>query len=123
MSLFGTDQTFWCYAAVGIAAAIAGLLVFLLVWLPMRRMLGANDRLKQTRAFFVRALLLVILLGAIAPVIGRKVNLPEGSATMEYVWQAAGMLGTTCVVLAIYLFGFVVVMAILAASLGKYRDE
>ena len=123
MGLFGMNQTFWCYAVVSIAATIAGLLVFLLVWLPMRRMLGANDRLKQTRPFFVRTLLLVMLLGAIAPVIGDEVNLSAGSATMEYVWQAAGMLGTTCMVLAIYLFGFVVVMTILAASLGKYRDE
>lgn len=123
MELFGMDRNFLCYAIVFAAAAIAGLLVFLLTWLPMRRMLGANDRLKQTRPFFVRTLFLVMLLSAIAPVVGRKVNLSEGSATMEYVWQAAGMLGTTCVVLAIYLFGFVVVMTILAASLGKYRDE
>ncbi len=124
-------------------AAGLGVVVFLLVWLPMRRLLGANSRLKRARPFFVRTLLLVLLLGAIAPAIDKSLDLDGKSKAakattqaqtaaadtlehedfMQAVWQAAGELEGSFIAAGLYLFGFVVIMAILAATLGKYRDE
>ena len=111
------------YAAYLGAAVLLALIVFLLVWLPMRRLLGANSRLKSARPFFVRALLVILVLGAIAPVVGERPDLPEDAAFMEYVWHAAGNLEDSLVRVGLYLFGFVVVMTILAAALGRCRDE
>ncbi len=114
---------FFSYALFLIMAAAVGLIVFLLVVLPMRRLLGANSRLKQARPFFVMTLLAILILGAIAPAIGESLDLPEGSHFMEYFWRAAGDLDGTVLSVALFLFGYVIVMTVLTAALGRYRDE
>ena len=118
-----TWHDFLGYAVLFALAVVVALIVFLLVWRPVRRLLGANARLQQARPFFIRTLFVVLLLGAIQPVAGKGVSLPEGSAFMEYVWQAAGQLDQTLLIVGLYLFGFVIVMTVLAAALGRYRDE
>ena len=114
---------FFSNALFLIMAAGVGLIVFLLVVAPMRRLLGANSRLKQARPFFVMSLLVVLILGAIAPAIGESLCLPEDSAFLEYFWDAAGDLGGTVLSVALFLFGYVIVMTVLTAALGRYRDE
>ncbi len=114
---------FFSYAMFLVMAAAVGLIVFLLVVAPMRRLLGANSRLKQARPFFVTALLVILILGAIAPVIGESLDLPEDSAFMEYFWSAAGNLDGTVLSVALFLFGYVIVMTVLTAAMGRYRDE
>lgn len=111
------------YLVLFALAAGLGTLVFVLVWLPMSRLLSANSRLKQAKPFFVRTLMLIMLLGAIGPVVGTELNLPKTAAPMEYIWQAAGELQGSFIAVGLYLFGYVVIMTILAAALGKYRDE
>ncbi len=118
-----TYEEFYGYSVLFALAAGLGILVFVLVWLPMSRLLGANSRLQQAKPFFVRTLMLVMLLGAIGPVVGKGLDLPEGAAPMEYIWQAAGQLQNTFIAVGLYLFGYVVIMTILGATLGKYRDE
>ena len=111
------------YLALFALAAGLGILVFVLVWLPMSRLLSANSRLQRAKPFFVRTLMLIMLLGAIGPVVGEGLDLPKTAAPMEYIWQAAGKLQNSFIALGLYLFGYVVIMTILAAALGKYRDE
>lgn len=118
-----TYEEFYGYSVLFALAAGLGTLVFVLVWLPMARLLGANSRLQQAKPFFVRTLILVMLLGAVGPVVGEGLNLPETAAPMEYIWQAAGELESSFLAVGLYLFGYVVIMTILAATLGKYRDE
>ena len=109
------------YGAELLLAVIVALAVFLVVLGPMRRLLGANARLKQARPFFTRALFVVLLLGALAPVIGDRPA--EADSCMEYVWQAADALESVLLSVVLFLFGFVLVMTVLAAALGRYRDE
>ena len=118
-----TYEEFYGYSVLFALAAGLGILVFVLVWLPMARLLSANSRLKQAKPFFVRTLMLIMLLGALAPVVGKGLNLPQTAAPMEYIWQAAGKLDGSFWAVGLYLFGFVVIVTILAATLGKYRDE
>ena len=118
-----TYEEFYGYSVLFALATGLGILVFVLVWLPMSRLLSANSRLQQAKPFFVRTLMLIMLLGAIGPVVGKGLDLPEGSAPMEYIWQAAGELQGTFIAVGLYLFGYVLIMTILAATLGKYRDE
>ena len=118
-----TMHEFAGYGVLFAMAIVVGLIVFLLVWGPMRRLLGANDRLQQARAFFVRTLFIVLLLAAMAPVAGKGVTLDEDARFMQYVLQAAGRLNDVLLYVGLYLFGFVVLMTILTASLGRYRGE
>ena len=104
-------------------SALAGLIVFLLIWRPMRRLLGANTRLEQARPFFCRTAFLVLILGAVAPAVGKRVDLPEGSAFMEYVWQAAGLMEDTLIYVGLYLFGFAILMTILTVASGRSREQ
>ena len=116
-------EEWMAYALMHILAAAVGALVFVLVWLPMQKLLSANSRLRQAKPFFVRTLLIVMVLGALAPVVGNTLSIDEDTAGMEIVWKTAGKLGDSLLAVGLYLFGFVVVMTILAATLGKYSDE
>ena len=104
-------------------AVVVVLIVFALVRGPMRRLLGMNSRLTECRAFFVRALLVILLLAAMGLVAGKVMDLPEGSAFMEYVWQAAGELQGVFGLAGAILGGYVLVMTVLVLGLGRYRDE
>ena len=118
-----TGQEFTGPAILFVLAVVVGLVLFLLVWRPARKLLGANARLLAARPFFIRTLFLLTMIGAIAPVIGESPDAGPDAAFMEQVWQAAGHLKQTVTFAGLYLFGFVVVMTILAASLGRLRDE
>lgn len=118
-----TGQESFGYLVLFVLAAAVGLVLFLLVWRPARKLLSANDRLLAARPFFIRTLFLLIMIGAIAPVIGETAGAGADAAFMEHVWQAAGQLQETVIFSGLYLFGFVLVLTILAASLGRFRDE
>ena len=114
---------FWGSVVFLVMGLVIGLIVFLLVWRPIRRLLSANARLQQARPFFIRTLFVLLIIAAITPIVGESLDLPEDSAFMEYVWQAAGNLSGTLMSIGLYLFGFVIVMTVLSAALGRYRDE
>jgi len=116
------SSEFLGYAVLFAMAVVVGLIVFLLVVGPLRRLLGANSRLEQARSFFTRSLFIILMLAAMAPVAGKGVTVKEGSPFLEVVWQAAGRLNDVLLYVGLYLFGFVVVMTVLAAALGRYRD-
>ncbi|MDY6913236.1 MAG: hypothetical protein SVT52_02095 [Planctomycetota bacterium] len=103
-------------------AVLVALIVFVLVRGPMRRLLSANSRLTECRAFFIRALLVILLLVALGLVAGETVTLPEDSAPMEYVWQAAGELDAVFGWAGGILGGYVLILTILAVGLGRCRD-
>jgi len=107
-----------------LAAVVAtALIVFFLVWGPMHRLLGANSRLKQARSFFVLSFFIVLVLSAIAPVAGQTVQADEETIFADYLSQVAGRLGPSVAMIAVVLFAYAVLMAIMSATLGRYRDE
>lgn len=102
-------------------ATAFSLVIFLLLLGPTRKLLGANSHLEKARPFFVMSLFIILLLGGIAPVIDVKLDM--GSANnMEYVWEATKELQVPMISLASFLFGYCIVMTVLAASLGR-RDD
>ena len=111
-----------CSAVYLAMAVLVALIVFVLVRGPMRRLLSANSRLTECRSFFVRALLVILLLVALGLVAGEVITLPEGSAPMQYVWEAAGELDAVFGWAGTVLGGYVIVMTILAVGLGRCRD-
>ncbi len=112
----------WPYAPVVIAGALVGLAVFLLVWRPLRKLMGLNERLWNAQAFFGRAMLVTFVLGGMAPVIGTALPVERGASFMEYVWAVGGQLQYSVLYVALFLFGYSILLAVLAASLGRFRD-
>ena len=104
-------------------AILVALIIFALVRKPMRRLLSMNSRLTECRAFFVRALLVILLLVSLGLVAGETVDLPKDSAFMEYVWQAAGNLNGVFGLNALVLGAYVIIMVVLTLGLGRLRDE
>ena len=112
------------FVAVAIVAAI---IVVRLVAKPMRALLGANSYMAPGQAFYVRAFALAVYLGTLATVVGRSVPGPEegkeSMALMEYVWWVAEGLEPAFWSMALFLMGFVILLTIVLAVLGRYRDE
>ena len=109
-------------AALAIAVAVA---VTCLIAKPMGTMLGSNSYMAPGRKFYVRAFAVAASLAALATIAGR--NIPaadkgESMAAMEYVWWVVGGLQPAFLSIALFLMGYVVVLTILLAVLGRYRD-
>ena len=127
---------------VGLGMAfVTALVVFVLVYPPMRRMLGVNSALRATRSFYGRTFFIVMLLAAWMPIL-ESMDLPFGSAEeaaegaaeavapaadetsalMEIVWDVAGDLDEVCLAVGVFLLVYVVVLTIVYAALGRIRD-
>ena len=115
----------WCDfftdSSLLLAAAAVGVVVYLLVRGPMKRLFGANSQLGHARAFFLRTLLILLILGTIYPVIG--VGIGGHGNFMEYVLETADQLEGSVLAVALYLAGFVLMMTILVATVGRDRDQ
>ena len=110
-------------AAVSVAIAVA---VVCLIARPMGKLLASNSYMAPGQSFYVRAFALVLFLGTLATVAGRYIPSPdkrESMTVMEYVWWVAGGLESAFWSLALFLVGYVVLLTILFAVLGRYRDE
>ena len=114
-------------------ALVAALVVFVLVYPPMRRMLGVNSALRATRSFYGRTFFIVMLLAAWMPIL-ESMNLPtvssdkaaeaaaETPAFMETVWDVADDLENVCLSVGIFLLAYVIVLTIVYAAVGRIRD-
>jgi len=106
-----------------VMSVVVAWVVFIVLRGPARRLLGMNSRLSEARAFFVRALFVMLLLAAFAVSGGRMFNLADDAAFMEYVWQAAGNLDDVLGALMLVIGGYAVAILVLLLGLGRYRDE
>ncbi len=122
-------------------ALVAALVVFVLVYPPMRRMLDVNSALRATRSFYGRTFFIVMLLAAWMPIL-ESMNLPTASsgkaaeegaeaaaeaagetpAFMETVWRVADDLENVCLSVGIFLLAYVIVLTIVYAAVGRIRD-
>ncbi|MCX5676674.1 MAG: hypothetical protein NTX87_16895 [Planctomycetota bacterium] len=115
------------FAAWSMLAAVAGglaVIVALLVRGPMRAVLTANATLAPSSSFYVRTFGLVVALAAIAAVAGAGLPCEKQSeSTMTLIWWAAAQLQPLCWSLGGFLMGYVLLLTVLFAALGRYRDQ
>ena len=107
-------------------AIVATIIVVRLIAKPMRVLLRANSYMAPAQTFYVRAFALALCLGALAAVVGTSLPKPEqgkSMAAMEYVWWVANGLAPAFWSISLFLFGFVVILTIVLAVLGRYRDQ
>ena len=109
-----------------VLAVVGAIIVIGLIAKPMRALLRASPYTAPAENFYIRAFSLALYLGTLAAVVGRDIPGPEegkSMATMEYVWWVANGLEPAFWSISLFLFGFVVVLTIVFAALGRYRDE
>lgn len=107
--------------ALGTAASVACLLRK-----PMHELLGANSYVAPAQRFYVRAFALVVSLGALAAIVGKDLPCSDQRKEMtgmEYVWWVVGGLENAFWSIGIFLLVYVLLLTILFAALGRYRDE
>jgi hypothetical protein len=105
--------------AVGFSVGMA-----LVMRRPMLGLLTANTYLAPAANFYVRAFVLVVVLASVAVV--ASTGLPcekQAENTMTAVWWIAGHLQPLCLSIAGFLMAFVLLLTILFAALGRYRDQ
>ncbi len=107
------------------AAGVAGLMTWLMGG-AMRRLFHANAYMKPGQDFYVRAFAIVVTLGTLASVAGTSLPCTDqrkSMAAMEYAWWVVSCLEPAFWAAALFLVGYVVLLTILFAVLGRYRDQ
>ena len=113
----------FCGSAIYLGMALVmGLLVFLLLWGPARKILKMNSRLAEARPFFIRVLFVMLLLAALSVAAGKNFAVEHSDVFMEYVWKAAGDLNTVFGCFAAVVAGYAIVLMVLVVGLGRQRD-
>ncbi len=106
--------------AIGLAVTIT-----YLIRKPMRRMLGANSYIAPAQGFYVRTFTLAASLVALATIAGRSMPCPDqrkSMKAMEYVWWVMDGWEPLFWGIALFLIGYVVLLTIVFAVLGRYHD-
>jgi len=104
---------------VGFAIGLA-----LLMRRPMLGLLTANAYLTPAAKFYMRAFVLVVVLAALAAVTDTGFPCEKQSEnTMTLVWWAAERLKPICWSVAGFIMVFVLLLTVLYAALGRYRDQ
>ena len=113
---------------VSVLVAIgAAIIVVQLIAKPMRALLGSNSYMACAERFYIRAFALAVYLSTLASVVGRSLPSPEepqkSMSTMEYVWWVIDGLESAFWSISLFLLGFVVLLTIVLAVLGRYREQ
>jgi len=107
-----------------IAAAVAiSVLVYLLVRWSLRALLADVVQLPAAGKFYLRTLLITMLLGALAATVARSIDFDEDSIFMEEVWEVAQSLDSAFWALMVILLVYVVMVTILVAALRRRHEQ
>ena len=130
-----TTGLFVFLSGAGLVVILAAILI-VLIYPPMRRLLGVNSTLAAARSFYGRTFFIVMLLAAAIPIInngapgpaeadnGAATQAPEAGPTfMECVWHMGSKLDDVFLSIGIFLMGYVLMLTIVFAALGRFRDQ
>ncbi|KPK78873.1 MAG: hypothetical protein AMJ81_14685 [Phycisphaerae bacterium SM23_33] len=126
-----TTELLVTLVGLGIGLLIA-VIVFLLVYPPMRKLLGINSTLAAAGSFYTRTFLIVLLLAVWAAVMGMDLGKPAAAATqpaaprppfMQAVWKVADDLEQLLWPMAVILGVYVALLTVVYAAVGRCRDQ
>jgi hypothetical protein len=115
------------YTVVGYAIQLAIALgvtlgVYALLRSSLGELLSEVVKLPAATVFYLRSLLLLLLLTALGQTVGDKLEVEAGAAFMEYVWQVAQTTGEVCQNFVWVFLLYLIQVTILTAVL-KRRHE
>jgi len=114
----------WIVLAVVSGGGVA--VVAALMRRPMRTLLTANAHLAPAAGFYGRGFVIVLVLAALAAVVDRSGACPQQAAAktcMEWVWWTVDALKPVCWSVLGILMGYVLLLTILYAVMGRYREQ
>ena len=109
--------------AVIASAVVISVLVYLLVRWSLRGLLAEVVQLRAAGKFYLRTLLVTMLLGALAATVTCSIDFDEDSIFMEEVWEVAQSLDGAFWALMIILLVYVVMVTILVAALRRRHEQ
>lgn len=106
---------------LALSSAVA-LLVSALVHKSLRTLLDEVAATPSCTTFYTRVLHLGVFFIAFSGALGTSFDLKKEAAFMEYVWKVAGGLSSTFGLLCLFLAGYLLILTILVAALGRRHE-
>ena len=110
------------FTVLVVVSAVIALLVYRLLREDLRGLLGATLKVPGGAAFFLRALLIVLLFSALAGSIGKDFSLKPEAHLIEYVWSINSGLKDVLQNSLLSLLAYLVLITVLVAVL-KPKNE
>jgi len=112
------------WIVLALLAAAVCLIVIGAIRKPMNELLSANSYVSPARGFYVRSFCLIIFLATLATIISAGGPCAEQSKTfMEGVWWIVDSLSPVLWCATVSLGGYALLLTILFAVMGRYRDK
>jgi xanthosine utilization system XapX-like protein len=109
--------------ALFVVALVGGTICVLLVGWKLKALVTAVSKQEAAGSFYFRALIITMLFGVLASVANEGVSVTANDEVMEYVWGFADALEGAFWVISLQLLGYVLLMTILLAALGRRNVE
>ncbi len=109
--------------ALIVTAVVISVLLYLLLRWCLRDIIDEVVRLPAGRRFYLRMLLLVLILVAVASTIDNGVSVDTDAPFMTVVWEIAESLQVFFISLVFVLMTYAVLMTILVAALRRRNEQ
>ena len=112
------------WIALVLLAGVVCLAVIFATRKPMSELLKSNSYISPARRFYMRSFSLIIFLATLGTIVETGGPCAEQSRnSMECVWWAVGSLSPVLWSATLSLGGYVLLLTILFAALGRYHDK
>ena len=112
------------WIALALLAAAVCLLVIGAIRKPMNELLSANSYVSPARGFYVRSFCLIIFLATLAAIISIGQPCEEQSKHfMQCLWWILDSLSPVLLSAILCIGGYALLLTVLFAVLGRYRDK
>ncbi len=105
-----------------VVAGAAAVGVYVVTRQSLRSLMDGVVRRSAATEFYLRAFLICLLFAALSAALETQWD-PSVGAPMEKVWRAASTLSSVLLAMLLVLFGFVIMVGILVAALGRRAAE
>ena len=110
-------------AAVVATALVIGLGIYFLIRASLGQLLNDMVKLPAARKFFLRILLVAIILSALAATVGVSISGSRTAPFMEKVWEVASSLSSAFGSWTFILMGYAILLTIMVAALGRRNEQ
>lgn len=101
----------------------SALLVYALVQKQLSKLLDKVIRVKAGTVFYIRIFFIGLVLIALSAAMDVEFSLKQGAKVMEYVWKVADGLSAVFGQTTLFIFGYLILVTILIAVLGKKHGK
>jgi hypothetical protein len=105
------------------SSVVISVLVYLLVRRSLKQLLDDVVKLPAARKFYLRTLLITLLLGALAGTVTVSISTQKDVPFMERVWKVAASLDSAFWAMMAILLVYVVLQTVLVVALRRHNEQ